>query len=220
MNVALTDRPVNGLTSMLVNVGYLDIEAYFMGQAAYVNPSKHVAGSPKTVALKRLEILREIEQSLPLIESLPEGNEAHRRRIILWEKIFGRGSSMHQYDPRDVYLSAIDEYAALKNAYYPPNPEPTPDPAPPVVGQEYDFYLPGEVGDYSNDYRNQLYHYAADWINQHAHSQGFYIHPQSLKIEIMNIDLLRGNGHDLSHTGLQWHMGLAAHVVATGVQSQ
>lgn len=96
------DGAVNGMASRLLAAGFSPEEALCLAQSAYVKHSKRTAGGPKAI-LDRQEVSWEINQAINALGPYPMGNEAHRQRIILWEKVFGFGSWHEPIDPSEIY---------------------------------------------------------------------------------------------------------------------
>lgn len=96
------DGAVTGMSSRLVSAGFTPDEAFSLAQAAYIKEKKRAKGAPSAV-LKRSEASQVINQVLNLLGHYPSGAEAHRQRIILWEKVFGRGSWLEPFDPTEIY---------------------------------------------------------------------------------------------------------------------
>lgn len=100
--MAWLDGAVNGMVSRLIPVGYTPDEAFCLAQAAYIKESKRAKGVPRSVVERQL-VSMEINQTLNRLGPFPMGPEAHRQRIILWERVFGRGSWHEPIDPEEIY---------------------------------------------------------------------------------------------------------------------
>ncbi|MUU73533.1 kelch motif-containing protein [Pseudarthrobacter sp. GA104] len=100
--MAWLDGAVNGMVSRLMQAGFTPDEAFCLAQAAYIKERKRAAGVPRAV-LERQQVSFEINQTLKRLDPFPTGPEAHRQRIILWEKVFGRGSWHEPIDPDEIY---------------------------------------------------------------------------------------------------------------------
>lgn len=131
--MAWLDGAVNGMVSRLIPAGFTPDEAFCLAQAAYIKESKRAKGVPRSV-LERQQVSLEINQTLKHLGPLPMGPEAHRQRIILWERVFGRGSWHESIDPVEIYgpeagqpaggivdslrLQEIADDAAFSKLYY------------------------------------------------------------------------------------------------------
>lgn len=96
------DGAVNGMASRLAAVGFTPDEAFCLAQSAYIKNQRRATGVPQAV-LDRKDASWEINQTVNALGPYPMGNEAHRQRIILWEKIFGFGSWHEPIDPAEIY---------------------------------------------------------------------------------------------------------------------
>lgn len=102
------DGAVNGMVSRLLRVAFSPDEAFCLAQAAYIKEQRRAQGLPIPV-LERQQVTWEINQALKLLGDFPLGPETHRQRIILWEKIFGRGSWHEPIDPEWIYGTSVSE---------------------------------------------------------------------------------------------------------------
>lgn len=240
--VALLDGAVQGMKTRLLQVGYLPDEAFYIAQAAYLKPNKYAPDSPQPVLVRRKDVSWEVSQAMSLLGKYPMGPEAHRQRILLWEKIFGRGSWHEPIDETEIYPEIaepsklqtpierraehkdaesdrlIEELKRKLNGEDPSDDIPGIDPQ--LRTEEYDFYLPGELGNYDTEYGKSLRQFGVDQLIKRAVGDGLTIVFESIQLEVLNIDLIRGSGQDVPHERLQTHMGLAVHVVATGVETE
>ncbi|MEV4990192.1 Kelch repeat-containing protein [Pseudarthrobacter sp. LMD1-1-1.1] len=105
--MAWLDGAVNGMVLRLIPAGFTPDEAYCLAQAAYIKERKRAQGVPSTV-LERQQVSFEINQTLYRLGPFPTGPEAHRQRIILWEKVFGPGSWHERIDPEEIYGRGAD----------------------------------------------------------------------------------------------------------------
>lgn len=96
------DGAVNGMATRLVAAGFTPGEAFCLGQAAYIKEGKRDSRVPPTV-VDRQTTSADINQTLAALGQFPMGVEAHRRRIRLWERIFGFGSWHEPIDPAEIY---------------------------------------------------------------------------------------------------------------------
>lgn len=131
--MAWLDGAVNGMVSRLIPAGFTPDEAFCLAQAAYIKESKRAKGVPPAV-LERQQVSLEINQTLKRLGPFPMGPEAHRQRVILWEKVFGRGSWPEPIDAEEIYgpeaggqarnitdflrLQKIADDAAFSKLYY------------------------------------------------------------------------------------------------------
>ncbi|MHC6231154.1 hypothetical protein ACX5I6_16325 [Arthrobacter sp. MMS24-T111] len=99
------DGALNGMVSRLLMAGYADFEALCLAQAAYLKEHKRVSGVPPTV-LQRSQVTAAVNNALQILGRYAMGVEAHRQRILLWERVFGAGS-WHEPIANDLIDSSI-----------------------------------------------------------------------------------------------------------------
>lgn len=96
------DGAANGMASRLLAVGFTPEEAFRLAQAAYIKNPDRAGGGPNAI-LDHQQATWETNQAINALASYPMGSEAHRQRIILWEKVFGFGSWHEPIDPSEIY---------------------------------------------------------------------------------------------------------------------
>lgn len=100
--MGMLDSAVNGMASRLMVAGFYPAEAFALAEACYINETKRTGVSSAAV-LDRKQATAEVNGALNSLGSYPVGEDAHRRRIILWERVFGRGSWPEPIDPIEIY---------------------------------------------------------------------------------------------------------------------
>jgi len=179
----------------LIQGGFTPAESYFLAQAAYIKEQKRDARVPPTV-LSRSATSYEINQTLQRLGPYPLGVEAHRQRIILWEKIFGRGSWHEPIDPDDIYGAAPS----------------VSDPA-----KTFQLILPGQPGmNAGGVYEYVLSAAAEQELKQRALSEGYTIDPSTMAVQIVDVDQMRSEGHDMEAVGFEDDTHVAAYVSGQG----
>lgn len=190
--MGLMDGAVNGMVSRIVQAGFTPPEAFCLAQAAYIKENKRDPNVPKTV-LDRKSATWEINQTLGALGSYPMGPEAHRQRIILWEKVFGRGSWHEPIDPAEIYGAAPSQEA-----------------------REFKFFLPGQEGYRSDTYIAILSAAAESELHDKASQAGYTIDPASIEVAVIDTNDLRDAGHDMGALGLSDVTDLVAVVSGRG----
>lgn len=127
--MGLLDGAVNGMVMRLCEVAFSPDEAFCIAQAAYIARDKRDPRVPPSI-LNRQEVTAEVDLTLKRLGPYPMGPDAHRRRILLWEKIFGFGTWHEPIDPDTVYLPGV--------------PKPPLPPIPPKINPQSS--LTGAVG--------------------------------------------------------------------------
>lgn len=190
--MGLLDGAVNGMVSRIMQAGFSPEEAFCLAQVAYIKEHKRQAGVPHAV-LDRKDATWEINQTLNALGMYPMGVEAHRQRIILWEKVFGRGSWHEPIDPDEVYGAA---------------------PSPGV--RQFKFILPGQQGYSSSAYIATLTAAAELELHKQALREGYTIEPASIEVSVIDTNDLRAAGHDMDALGLAEVSDLVAVVTGEG----
>ncbi|WP_129545615.1 hypothetical protein [Arthrobacter dokdonensis] len=157
---------------------------------------------------------REINLTLARLGSFPMGVEAHRQRIILWEKVFGRGSWHEPIDPDEIYINQAPPHTQASS----PESRKT---ASNLSEQhkEFKFILPGQDGMYSDAYAQVLVKAAESELYQRAMNDGYTIAADSVQVQIIDINEMRQQGHDMQAIGMGESVYLAAHVTGAGARN-
>lgn len=190
--MGLMDGAVNGMVSRIVQTGFTPMEAFCLAQAAYIKEHKREPGVPSAV-LDRKAATWEINQALGALGAYPMGPEAHRQRIILWEKVFGRGSWHEPIDPTEIYGDVPSQEV-----------------------RQFKFILPGQEGYRSDTYIAILSAAAESELHTQASQEGFTIDPESIEVAVVDTNELRAAGHDMAALGLTDVTDLVAVVTGEG----
>jgi hypothetical protein len=192
MLMGLMDGAVNGMVSRIMQAGFSPEEAFCLAQVAYIKEHKREPGVPNAV-LDRKVATWEINQTLSALGRYSMGPEAHRQRIILWEKVFGRGSWHEPIDPEEIYGAAPSQEV-----------------------RQFKFVLPGQEGYRSDTYIAILSAAAESELHHQASQEGYRIDPESIEVAVMDTNDLRGAGHDMDALGLTDVTDLVAVVTGQG----
>jgi hypothetical protein len=192
--MGLMDGAVNGMVSRIMQAGFTPEESFCLAQVAYIKEHKREAGVPRAV-LDRKVATWEINQTLNALGRYPMGVEAHRQRIILWEKVFGRGSWHEPVDPAEIYGTA-----------------------PSIETRQFKFVLPGQDGYTSSAYMATLSAAAELELHKQALQEGYTIDPESIEVAVIDTNDLRAAGHDLNALGLAHVTDLVAVVTGEGAR--
>lgn len=210
--MGLMDGAVKGMVSRLIQAGFTPSESFCLAQVAYVKEHKREASTPRAV-LDRKAATWEINQTLGMLGMFPMGSEAHRQRIILWDKIFGRGSWHEPIDPEEIYGPP---YTTASSS---PNPASAFEPVRrPSERKEFSFVLPGQTGQYSEAYAETLVKAAETELRSQASASGYSIDSRTVQVEIVDVDHMRRQGHDMKAVGIGDNTYLAAYVTGEGIK--